>query len=622
MAEKVVLHLYDLSQGMAKNMSRQFLGKQIDGIWHTGIVVFGKEFYFGGGICKDPPGQTPYGNPIQKINLGETEIPEDIFLEFLQEINPQFTAEKYDLFENNCNNFTDACSEFLIGSKIPNHITGLPKEVLATPMGKMLKPMIDNMQKNMNQQSHPMFGGQGGGQQNFGGQNNGFGGINPNAFGQGGFNPNNLGGFNPSAFGQNGFGGFGGNNQAQSTGSGPVLHIVSPDEFSKLLKSSPAVIVDFFSDTCGPCKVIKPVFEKMAQRYQTACPGLKFVSVDTSKAQMLSMTYQIKSIPTFIGFFEGTKIQQFSGADAKKLESLAFSLEAKINAKNPKNLSQEPEAPSFQIFNPNKKDFYTFSGVNYPLPIKNINGVLESFEDINKSDSKEIYTRFAQNPQDNVKAFSKEEKVKLIEWILSTVFQIGISDKTIGFLDLLRMLSLDISFLEIILENPAKIQSLIKFLEKSEQELKDIPKGLKLVLLRLITNISASEKSKALFQNNINAWSELFVRAGNVFRDDKPSLYPILMTFWNTVQNLSSNKDLKDVFVTIAHFNRVIFADSTDNEVLLGCNLIHSWLSFTIVDIKKETDAKIDKAKLAKLEFSEDSNVAKSSRDLADILKA
>jgi hypothetical protein len=61
---KVTIHLYDLSQGMAKAFSPMFLGKQIDGIWHTGIVVYGKEYYFGGGICAGLPKQTPYGYPV------------------------------------------------------------------------------------------------------------------------------------------------------------------------------------------------------------------------------------------------------------------------------------------------------------------------------------------------------------------------------------------------------------------------------------------------------------------------------------------------------------------------------------------------------------------------------
>ena len=41
---RVQLHLYDLSQGMARVMSAQLLGKQLDGIWHTGIVAYGQDF--------------------------------------------------------------------------------------------------------------------------------------------------------------------------------------------------------------------------------------------------------------------------------------------------------------------------------------------------------------------------------------------------------------------------------------------------------------------------------------------------------------------------------------------------------------------------------------------------
>lgn len=53
---EIKLHVYDLSQGMAAQFSRQLIGKHIEGVWHTGIVVYGKEYYFGGGISYDAPG--------------------------------------------------------------------------------------------------------------------------------------------------------------------------------------------------------------------------------------------------------------------------------------------------------------------------------------------------------------------------------------------------------------------------------------------------------------------------------------------------------------------------------------------------------------------------------------
>ena len=134
---RVVLHIYDLSNGLAKTMSQSFLGKQIDGVWHTGVVCVGKAFFFGGGIQHDEPGRTPNGDPVERTDLGETHIPEDVFIEFLQEISSRFSMESYDLLHNNCNNFTNECSIFLTGEPIPEYITSLPGEVLNTPLGQI-----------------------------------------------------------------------------------------------------------------------------------------------------------------------------------------------------------------------------------------------------------------------------------------------------------------------------------------------------------------------------------------------------------------------------------------------------------------------------------------------------
>jgi len=65
-----------------------------------------------------------------------------MFLAYLEEISPKFSMHTYNLLTNNCNNFTDTCSEFLTGSKIPDYITGLPEHALNSPLGAQLRPMI------------------------------------------------------------------------------------------------------------------------------------------------------------------------------------------------------------------------------------------------------------------------------------------------------------------------------------------------------------------------------------------------------------------------------------------------------------------------------------------------
>jgi len=152
MSWPVRLYVYDLTGGMARALSPQFLGRQLEGIWHTGIVVYGMEFFFGGGIQRMLPGQSPYGTPVQILELGTTSIPQEVFEEFLQSISSKYTMQTYDILDNNCNNFTNEASNFLLGHGIPEHITGLPSEILNTPMGRMFAPMVRQMTEGMRTQ--------------------------------------------------------------------------------------------------------------------------------------------------------------------------------------------------------------------------------------------------------------------------------------------------------------------------------------------------------------------------------------------------------------------------------------------------------------------------------------
>ncbi|EFC46865.1 thioredoxin family protein [Naegleria gruberi] len=143
---RVELYVYDLSMGLAATFSQQFTGKHFPGIWHTSIVVYGSEYFFGGGVQVMQPLTTPYGQPVRRIHLGDTQIQKPLFEEYVQAIGSErFRMDQYNLFENNCNNFSNECSNFLLGKNIPDDILGLPREFFETPLGQMVRPMIDNM---------------------------------------------------------------------------------------------------------------------------------------------------------------------------------------------------------------------------------------------------------------------------------------------------------------------------------------------------------------------------------------------------------------------------------------------------------------------------------------------
>ena len=70
------------------------------------------------------------------------------------------------------------------------------------------------------------------------------------------------------------------------------------------------VVVDFWADWCGPCKMMAPHFEAVAGRL----PDVRFVKVDSDAAPQASARYGIRSIPTLILFKKGNEVARQSGA--------------------------------------------------------------------------------------------------------------------------------------------------------------------------------------------------------------------------------------------------------------------------------------------------------------------
>lgn len=100
-----------------------------------------------------------------------------------------------------------------------------------------------------------------------------------------------------------------------------VRQIRSTHEFDRLMKKHSTqtglpVIVDFYSDGCGPCRMIAPIFKKLAQEVEGKAV---FVKVDTNQLHELSSRYGVRSLPTFKFFLGGRKVNEFSGAGEQQL---------------------------------------------------------------------------------------------------------------------------------------------------------------------------------------------------------------------------------------------------------------------------------------------------------------
>ncbi|KZP33435.1 DUF862-domain-containing protein [Athelia psychrophila] len=310
----VKLYVYDLSNGLARQMSQQLTGRQIDGIWHTSVVVFGKEIFYGQGIDITLPGRSHHGQPHQQFDLGETALDEDTFNEYLAEMREHYTADKYHLLDFNCNSFTNDCVGFLTGGEIPGFIKGpdLPTDFLATPFGAALRPTIDGMYRrpaagrtpgpvappvaNTDNIASALLQA-----------------VASRAASNGQLpTPNPTSPSTPTP------------NAATQTLTSPIHVSTNPASFSSVLHAHRAVVAFFTSTTCGPCRMIAPVFEELARAKARGGNGVAFVKVDldVGLGSGVAGEWGVKVTPTFLFFMDGKKINELKGVNAPELRTL------------------------------------------------------------------------------------------------------------------------------------------------------------------------------------------------------------------------------------------------------------------------------------------------------------
>lgn len=90
--------------------------------------------------------------------------------------------------------------------------------------------------------------------------------------------------------------------------------------FSEIIKGETPVLVDFYADWCGPCKMVPPILKDLKKRMGDAIHILK---IDTEKNPDVAIRYQVRGIPNFILFKEGKVIWQQAGViQAGQLEQI------------------------------------------------------------------------------------------------------------------------------------------------------------------------------------------------------------------------------------------------------------------------------------------------------------
>lgn len=93
--------------------------------------------------------------------------------------------------------------------------------------------------------------------------------------------------------------------------SDKVLHVTDQDFDERVIKGTGLILVDFWAEWCGPCRMVAPILEELAVEYEGQITVTK-LNVDENRET--AARFGIRSIPTILLFKDGSQVEQIIGA--------------------------------------------------------------------------------------------------------------------------------------------------------------------------------------------------------------------------------------------------------------------------------------------------------------------
>ena len=99
-------------------------------------------------------------------------------------------------------------------------------------------------------------------------------------------------------------------NEADSASAAPgePIHVEDKGHLQQLVADNGVVLVDFYADWCGPCKMLEPIVETLAAETSAAV-----AKVDVDVHQQLAAEFGVRGVPTVVIYSDGEAVEQFAG---------------------------------------------------------------------------------------------------------------------------------------------------------------------------------------------------------------------------------------------------------------------------------------------------------------------
>ncbi|KAJ5690438.1 hypothetical protein N7462_004830 [Penicillium macrosclerotiorum] len=499
----VELYVYDLSKGLARVYSQPLTGTQIDAIYHTSLVLGGVEYYFGQGIQTASPGSTHHGQPMEKVHMGKTELPNDVIEEYLGSLGSIYTPESYDLFLHNCNNFTQDFAMFLVGKSIPDNIRNLPRTFLDTPFGQMMKPQIEMALKGVTQGSGPSP---------ISGPSTQSPPVGP---------PHTGTAFKPMT------------SVSPTLGTVRIVSNLAQLESELAAASDSCAVIFFTSSTCPPCKVVYPTYDELAEE---AGERARLIKVDVGMAYDVSSKYSVRATPTFMTFIKGKKQDQWSGASPAQLKGRIRML---IEMANPPHPHRNLRLPSLQR---NITNFVMYKKVP---PLDKLLQKLPA--DFKASPSIApvidfVKVRYSTSNGNSLAADTRVPDLHSFATTLRSIYTSLPSESHFAVVDLVRLFFLDPRVSGYFAEETGHITLLTLLGPLSEEDLPSCPYNLRIVALQLACNLFSTPLYPEQLASSTSALRETCLRlATNSLLDSHSNLRVVAASFAYNIAAFNHN---------------------------------------------------------------------------------